>query len=186
MLYYFELSKDKKPSGKTIPAKQKLDYITRTGKYKNLNAEEHLNHDKFHDGGIISSPTKNEKIPPEEIMLYDSPYGKIKQDENGNICVSKDASIETIDIALSVAKNIFGDELHLSGPKKFIASAIISSKEMDLPIRFDDEMANSILEREKEEERHEREQDNTKFFGGRGFKKKSKKSKAVAITNRHA
>lgn len=57
-------------------------------------------------------------LPKSERLIYESPFGNIKQDENG-IYISQGASVETVAIALSVAEKIYGREISVRGSDLF-------------------------------------------------------------------
>ena len=97
---HFHIETDKRPDGKKISAIEKVDYINREGKYADLDEERLRSHDIFQH--TISAPSASKHHLDRERMLYESPFGSIKQTVNGEIMVSKDASVETISIARKI------------------------------------------------------------------------------------
>ena len=118
-----------------ISAVKHTDYIERTGKYKNQDIKDDILNQKFEN--TISGSAKDSTNNSEGI-LYHSPYGDIIS-ENNSIKVSKNASIETIAIALAIAEKIYTKEkINLKGSNNFKASALIAAKNLSLDIHFAD------------------------------------------------
>lgn len=162
---HFQLKTDTRPDGKKVSATEKVDYINREGKYADLDEDRLRSHDIFQH--TISAPSAGENRLERDRMLYESPFGNIKQTADGNIMVSKDASVETISIALAVASKIYGDgKLSLSSDAKFRGRALVAGSELDLPIRFADENLNKKYQDMRKEERDGRKQCNSAFGAG--------------------
>ena len=162
---HFHIETDRRPDGKKISPIEKVDYINREGKYADLDEERLRLHDIFQH--TISAPSAGEHRLERDRMLYESPFGNIKQTADGGIMVSKDASVETISIALAIASKIYGDEkLSLSSNAKFRGRALVAGSELDLPIDFADENLNKRYQDMRKEERHGREQCNSAFGSG--------------------
>ena len=162
---HFHIETDKRPDGKKISAIEKVDYINREGKYADLDEERLRSHDIFQH--TISAPSASKHHLDRERMLYESPFGSIKQTVNGEIMVSKDASVETISIALAVASKLYGDEkFSLSSNARFRGRALVAGSELDLPIRFTEENLNLKYQNMRKDERHGREQCNSTFGSG--------------------
>ena len=162
---HFDLKTDKRPDGKKISPVEKVDYINREGKYADLDENRLRSHDIFQH--TISSSSAVECYLKRDQMLYESPFGSIKQTADGKIMVSKDASVETISIALAVAMKIYGDKkLSLSSDAMFRGRALVAGRELDLPIRFAEEKLDKKYQAMREEERREREKCNSAFGAG--------------------
>ena len=139
-MYHFRIKTDKKPDGTMISAVKHTDYIERTGKYKNQDIKDDILNQKFENtiSGSAKDSTNNE-----EGILYHSPYGDIIT-ENNSIKVSKNASIETIAIALAIAEKIYTKEkINLKGSNNFKARTLIAAKNLNLDIYFADSIINN-------------------------------------------
>ena len=134
-MYHFRIKTDKKPDGTMVSAVKHTDYIERTGKYKNQDIKDDVLNQKFEN--TISGSAKDSTNNGEGI-LYHSPYGDIIT-ENNSIKVSKNASIETIAIALAIAEKIYTKEkINLKGSNDFKASTLIAAQNLNLDIHFAD------------------------------------------------
>ena len=144
--YHFKLKTDKKKDGTRVRATNHVTYINREGKYKDID-ERGIGSLAYAD--TLTGVRHIEHLPDRETLLYKSPYGTIKQDKTG-IHISKNASVETVAIALSVARNVYGDNLTVRGDKKFFAKALLAGRDMNVPPCFSASM-NKTLKRMKEE-----------------------------------
>ena len=102
---HLHLKTDRRPNGSKVAAVEKIEYINRTGKYKDIDDERMRQHDIFQYA--IFAPKAAEHHIERDQLLYESPFGKIKETTDGKIVISKNASIETIAIvfqALFLAK----------------------------------------------------------------------------------
>lgn len=153
--YHFRIKTDKKKDGTRVLASNHVTYINREGKYKDID-ERGIGSLSYVD--TIAGEHPIEHPPERETILYKSPYGTIKQDTMGAIHVSQNASIETVAIALSVARNVYGDSLSMKGRRAFYAKALLAGRDMDLPPCLSPEM-NERLKQMKEEKRNEEQRD---------------------------
>jgi len=177
-IYRLTLKSDKKPDGTKVTAAAKVDYIDRKGKYKDLDEKQMANHTVFKNS--ITAEVQNERTAKSDTMLYDSPFGKIMRAIDGKIKVSKNASVETIAIAMTVAEKVYGGNLILDGSSLFKAETLVAAKEMELPIHFADSKLESKYQSMLEVQKNVRERTNTKFGAGRSGKK-SRRLSAVQI-----
>ena len=92
--YHFELKSDKKPSGVSIKAGSHISYINREGKFQNIDANTELRADVHSYRSTISGTHPILPLPHQPVLLYSSPFGKIKLDAQG-IHVTKNASPQT-------------------------------------------------------------------------------------------
>ena len=160
--YHFELKSDKKPSGVSIKAGSHISYINREGKFQNIDANTELRADVHSYRSTISGTHPILPLPKQSVLLYNSPFGKIKLDEQG-IHVTKNASLETIGIALAAAQRIFGEELSLGGTEKFQEEALITVRDLNLDVHFTDrELEKKNTANRKEREEIERGRDGTR------------------------
>jgi hypothetical protein len=148
--YHFTIKVDKAPNGNRIDATQHVDYIQRDGKYKSIDLERELKAQEF-TGNILSGAVQNnvQSITP----MYKSIYGSIR--ENKGIETTKNASIMTVDIALTLALKKYGSPLSIDGDTTFKAQAVSSAATLDLPIHFADSQLESALQKLKEGKIHE-------------------------------
>ncbi len=133
--YHFELKSDKKPSGVSIKAGSHISYINREGKFQNIDANTELRADVHSYRSTISGTHPILPLPHQPVLLYSSPFGKIKLDAQG-IHVTKNASLETVGIALAAAQRIFGEELSLAGTEAFQESALATVRDLNLDLHF--------------------------------------------------
>lgn len=162
---HLHLKTDQKPDGTKISAIEKIEYINRDGKYKDIDEERLRQHDVF-QCAIFSSNAIGRHLAREQ-LLYESPFGKIKQTADGKIMVSKHASVETVAIALSVAMRVYGKEkLLLEGDRRFQGKVMVAGGEIDLPLGFENEMLNAKYQRTLEAYRNERAKCTTRFLAG--------------------
>lgn len=166
--YHFELKSDKKPSGVSIKAGSHISYINREGKFQNIDANTELRADVHSYRSTISGTHPILPLPHQPVLLYSSPFGKIKLDEQG-IHVTKNASLETVGIALAAAQRIFGEELSLAGTEAFQESALATVRDLNLDLHFtDSELEKRNAANKKEREKLEqRRGDGTREAGGR-------------------
>ena len=172
--YHFTMKNDSHKNGSRIEGRKKIDYIMREGKYKDIDEERMREHDKFLNGLILDSKEKEYINLNQEYLLYESPYGNIKMDQHGKICVTRDASIETMAMALSLSNNIFHDKIAVFGGENDIAKLLVSGKEMDLDIQFAHKQINDSYLKILEADRNERRNDNARFGQGKAGKSNRK------------
>ena len=125
--YHFELRSDKKPSGVQINAGSHISYINRAGKFQDIDMRTQLRADAHDYHNTISGTHSILSLPKNPVLLYSSPFGKIKLDAQG-IHVTKNVSPKTVGIALAAARRIFGEELSLLGTEVFQKSARITAR----------------------------------------------------------
>lgn len=151
--YHFRIKSDKKKGGGRVSAAEHSRYIEREGKYADYDEKEL---ERLQYNNVITGDCLIEHLPNRELILYTSPFGCIKQDETG-IRVSSGASVETVAIALTVARYIYGnDNLFVSGSKRFQGSVVTAADEMNLPISFQDENLEGALQDRREKKEDER------------------------------
>lgn len=151
--YHFRIKSDKKKGGGRVSAAEHSRYIEREGKYADYDEKEL---ERLQYNNVITGDSPIEHLPNRELILYTSPFGCIKQDETG-IRVSSGASVETVAIALTVARYIYGnDNLFVSGSKRFQGSVVTAADEMNLPISFQDENLEGALQDRREKKEDER------------------------------
>lgn len=162
---HLHLKTDHKPDGTKISAVAKIDYINREGKYKDIDEARLRQHDVFQCS--IFALNAIERHLDREQLLYESPFGKIKQTADGKIMISQHASVETVAIALSVAKRIYGKEkLILEGDRRFYGKVMVAGGEIALPLNFENEAINIKYQKMLEEYRNERAKCETTFLAG--------------------
>ena len=162
---HLHLKTDQRPNGTKISAVEKIEYINREGKYKDIDNERLRQHDIFQCSIFASNAI--ERHLDREQLLYESPFGKIKQTTDGKIMVSKKASVETVAIALSVAMRIYGkNKLTLEGDHRFYGKVIVAGSEIDLPLTFENDALNLKYQKTLKEYRDERTKYNASFLGG--------------------
>ena len=166
--YHFELKSDKKPNGVQIKAGSHISYVNREGKFQNIDTNMELRTDVHSYRSTISGTHPILPLPKQPVLLYSSPFGKIKLDEQG-IHVTKNASLETVGIALAAAQRIFGEELSLAGTEAFQESALATVRDLNLDLHFmDSELEKRNAANKKEREKLERRRgDGTREAGGR-------------------
>ena len=141
--FRFEIKTDTKKDGRKISAAKHVLYINREGKYKDIALKDL---EKMATENYIAGANILEHQPGREILLYSSPFGVIKQDDQG-IKVSRQASNQTTAIALLLAQRIYGDTISLHGDEKFVSRGICIAQNMELGIKFD----KSLLEKQRQE-----------------------------------
>ena len=124
-VFHFEIKSDRRKCGKQTSALQHVKYINREGPYQDADERELI---KMPAENIITGPELHEHAPGRELLLYSSPFGVIKQDDSG-IRVSRNASTQTVAIALEVAKRLYGNALELRGQERFQQQAVTASME---------------------------------------------------------
>lgn len=132
-IFRFEIKTDTKKTGDKISATKHVDYINREGKYKDIDQKDL---EKMATENYITGPNILEHQPGAEIILYSSPFGVIKQDDQG-IKVSRQASNQTIAIALLLSQKIYGENISLHGDDRFIDGCICVEHNMKLGLEFD-------------------------------------------------
>lgn len=162
---HLHLKTDQRPDGSRIAAVEKIEYINRNGKYADIDEERLRQHDVFQHAIFASSAI--ERHLDSDQLLYDSPFGRIKQTTDGKIMVSNDASVETVAIALTVANRIYGEgKLILSGDRRFYGKSMVAGCEIDLPLHFEDSVIEAKYQRKREEYQRERAKCNSCFGAG--------------------
>ncbi len=152
--YHLTIKTDTKPDGSKISATEKAAYNDREGKYKNIDEERMKEHDIFQETIFSSNPIEN--FPIQEEMLYESPFGSIKRIPSGEIKVSKNASVETVAIALTLAQNLYNGDIEIDGTDKFLSRCLHTSADLELNINFKNQQFNEKMEQLKEEKNYVR------------------------------
>lgn len=152
--YYLTLKSDTKPDGSKVAATHKIDYVNRQGQYENIDEERMLQHDIFQETIYSSNPIENP--PLNEEMLYESPFGSIKRMPSGEIKVSRDASIETVGIALTLAQNLYNGDIEIDGSEKFRARCLYTTADLELNIQFKKNELEKMVNNIKEEKNYVR------------------------------
>lgn len=152
-VFHFELKSDRRKGGKQTSALQHVKYINREGAYQNVDERESA---KMATENRITGPKLHENAPGRELLLYSSPFGIIKQDDSG-ILVSRNASIQTVAIALEVAKRLYGNSLNLKGQDAFKDHAIVAASSLNLEIQFQSSFYQAAVVQQREEQEHERQ-----------------------------
>ena len=150
--FYFRLKTDKKPNGMRISSASHVSYVNREGRFRNIDNVQEMGANKSYKN-FLSGDHPIMKLPEKPMLLYSSPFGKIKLDAMG-VHVSHHASIETTAIALSVAQKIFGDEVAVQGSAKFEEQLLAASRDLKLGAHF----ANVDMEIQNTHNMEEREQ----------------------------
>lgn len=144
--FRFEIKSDNRKTGEKTAAAEHASYIDREGKYKDIDQKRLL---EMGFSNVIKGPKLIEHQPGKEVLLYSSPFGIIRQDDEG-IKVSAEASQETIAIALMVAQNVYGPNLEFNGTENFKPVIARTANSLELPIVFD-ENVEEILRQDKED-----------------------------------
>lgn len=153
--YHLRIKSDTKPDGKKVLAAVKVDYVHREGPYKDIDKRRMQSHNIFQE--TISSKHLVENPPVKDEMIYESPFGSImREHKTGALKISKDASIETVAIALSLAEKLFDGDLTIKGSKKFKSRCQYTSADLDLKINFHDKSISENIKKLKEEKNYER------------------------------
>lgn len=151
-VFHFEIKSDRRKSGKQTSALQHVKYINREGPYQDADERELI---KMPAENVITGPELQEHAPGRELLLYSSPFGVIKQDDSG-IRVSRNASTQTVAIALEVAKRLYGNALELRGQERFQQQAVAASSQLHLDIQFQSQLHQEAVTRKIKEQEHER------------------------------
>ena len=135
-MYHFRIKSDKKPNGTKISAVQHVEYINREGKFST--PEQWQEKNKF-SGDFISSEKFPNAFSGQNFLLYKTDdFGSIRNSQRG-IEVTKNASEETIAIALILASQIMNNQpLIIHGSDDFKKAVLKTAVHKDLPISFDD------------------------------------------------
>lgn len=159
-IFAFEIKTDNKKTGGKISTTKHVDYINREGKYKDIDQKDL---ERMATENYITGSRLLEHQPGGEILLYSSPFGVIKQDDRG-IKVSRQASNQTLAIAMLLAQKIYGDDIILHGDERFVGRSIRIAQKMKLGMSF----ANS-MSKQQEQEKELMENDRRGFVqsGGR-------------------
>lgn len=151
-VFHFEIKSDRRKGGKQTSALQHVKYINREGPYQDADERELI---KLPAENVITGPELQEHAPGRELLLYSSPFGVIKQDDSG-IRVSRNASTQTVAIALEVAKRLYGNALELRGQERFQQQAVAASSQLHLDIHFQSQLHQEAVMRKIKEQEHER------------------------------
>lgn len=151
-VFHFEIKSDRRKGGKQTSALQHVKYINREGPYQDADERELI---KLPAENVITGPELQEHAPGRELLLYSSPFGVIKQDDSG-IRVSRNASTQTVAIALEVAKRLYGNALELRGQERFQQQAVAASSQLHLDIHFQSQLHQEAVTRKIKEQEHER------------------------------
>ena len=135
-IFHFRIKSNKKPNGTKISAVQHVEYINREGKFST--PEQWQEKNKF-VGDFITTEKSPKSFDGQNVLLYKTDdYGSIRNTAKG-IEVTKNASEETIAIALVLASNTMENQpLILHGTEEFKKEALKVGIQKDLPISFDD------------------------------------------------
>ena len=135
-MYHFRIKSDKKPNGTKISAVQHVEYINREGKFST--PEQWQEKNKF-SGDFISSEKFPNAFSGQNFLLYKTDdFGSIRNSQRG-IEVTKNASEETIAIALILVSQIMNNQpLIIHGSDDFKKAVLKTAVHKDLPISFDD------------------------------------------------
>ena len=136
--YHFTMKLDRKPDKSPVAAALHLEYIHRTGKFKNIDFRRAIELQKF-SGNMICPPKREDSEAVRK--LYQSVYGSL-MDNGIGIEASDGASIETLQIALSLGMKKYGSVLDVQGSVDYKAKVLVAASEMDLPVTFTDETMN--------------------------------------------
>ena len=147
-MYHFRIKSDKKPNGTKISAVQHVEYINREGKFST--PEQWQQKNKF-VGDFISTEKFPKAFDGQNILLYKTDdFGSIKNSQRG-IEVTKNASEETIAIALVLASQVMNHQpLIINGSEEFKKAVLKTAVLQDLPISFDDLIMQNDFLRYKE------------------------------------
>lgn len=163
--YHFTIKSNKRRNGKSVSAHDHLKYINREGKYKNIDEQRNA---YGNYPNLISGDNPIKDFLFEEKLIYESPYGNIKICLDG-IRVSNGASLETVAIALNLAKKIYDSPaLFLNSKRSFKAKTILAIVNYDLDLDLKDKSLNqelSFYKKEKQEyERRIKEQNSGRLY----------------------
>lgn len=151
-VFHFEIKSDRRKGGKQTSALQHVKYINREGPYQDVDERELI---KIPAENVITGPELHEHAPGRELLLYSSPFGVIKQDDSG-IRVSRNASTQTVAIALEVARRLYGNALELRGQERFQQQAVTASSQLHLDIQFQSKLHQEAVAQKVKEQEHER------------------------------
>ena len=161
--YHFTIKVDQMPDKSAISAATHADYINRDGSFTNIDFNRELKKQTL-SGCVITPPSRHhykktttnskQDLNPAK-YLYKSIYGSILETPQG-IEFTQGASTETKQIALALAKNRYGEKLHLTGPLNEIASLLNAGRDMDYPVEFTNPIINSNYLKLLEENHNER------------------------------
>lgn len=155
-IFRFELKSDRRKHGKggeRTSARMHAMYIDRAGKFKDIDEKDLA---RMALMNTITGPKLREHAPGRELFLYRSPFGVIKQDDSG-ILVSKNASIETVAIALKLASDLYGNELSFRGKKKFQEKIYTATSALHLPLSFASSKDEAAVAKKRKDDTDERE-----------------------------
>ncbi len=144
--YHFTMKLDRKPDKTPVNAAMHLEYIHRTGKFKNIDFRRAIELQEF--SGNMLCPPKEENTEAVR-RLYQSVYGSLIDNGIG-IEASDGASVETLQIALSLATKKYGSLLNVSGSTEYKARVLVAASEMDLNVTFTEDAMNHEYSKLKE------------------------------------
>lgn len=151
--YHFTIKPDKKPDGTQISAANHIEYISRTGKYQDIDLNKELQQQKFSGNRLYSATANSKSI--KKTPLYKSVFGSISEDKKG-LDISDNASKETLQIALTLATKKYGTTLSVDGSTEYKAKVVLAALDLDLAINFTDNEMQNNLEKFKEKITNER------------------------------
>lgn len=151
--YHFTIKPDKKPDGTQISAANHIEYISRTGKYQDIDLNKELQQQKFSGNRLYSATANSKSI--KKTPLYKSVFGSISEDKKG-LDISDNASKETLQIALTLATKKYGTTLSVDGSTEYKAKVVLAALDLDLAINFKDNEMQNNLEKFKEKITNER------------------------------
>lgn len=160
--YHFKVKTDKRPNGKQTDAFSHCEYIERKGRFADLGAEEM---ESIAEGNKMFGKHPIENLPETEILLYNSPYGKILLDKTGlRLMKQSTLSEETIALGIELARKIYGDVLELKGKSDFKRRAMTTAVKLEVPVTWGADYQNKAAAIMKEEY----ENDNRDFIAAGG------------------
>jgi len=146
--YHFTMKTDKQNNGNSTESIEHINYITRQGKYSNIDFKEALSKQEFSGNALGLEGAKTGQIH----YLYRSLYGSIRL--NGDrIEVSDHCTPETLYIAMEIAKEQQISPLTVFGNVKFNAQIIRATVDLEETIHF----SNAYLTQEVNQLRKDRE-----------------------------
>ena len=143
--YHLRVKTSSKKHQKDTNSLEHLDYIARKGKYKKIEQNEIRQMDE----NYIQSDVWNREFPDISTLLYRSGFGDIYLSPKG-IQVTDDANIQTIYLALELAKEIFAGEISLNGNQKFLAKTVIAAAQGELNLSFKEQHIQNFYQKEQE------------------------------------
>ena len=147
--YRFEIKSDKRRSGNHTSATTHCEYIQREGRFADLGQEEM---ESLSYNNLITGKHPIENLPDSELLLYNSPYGKILVDNTGvRFMKQSTLSEETVAMGIEIARKIYGDELELKGRSSFVNKAMATAVKLEVPVTWSEEYQNKVMAIMKED-----------------------------------